>query len=173
MVIAFLKLLPKGDIRIEPVLDQILRRHVEWIGLHLDGVLPGVERGADDRVNLSDLPIGHRETAHRGADAMHHDGAAGVAQGAVIGVGVADVESKIIARIGVQLARIDRIETLGNLAVALARLGAELARPAAHRKGFQVNVTPVGAHLPDFQLRFLLIGADESRRFLRRAGLFH
>ena len=94
-------------------------------------------------------------------------------QALVVGVGIADVEGEIIVGIRVHLVGGDGVEALGHLTVALARLGPKLARPAAHRKGLQQGVLPVGLHLPDFEFRFLLVGADEDGRGFRRADLVH
>ena len=36
-----------------------------------------------------------------------------------------------------------------------------------------MDVFAIGLHFPNFEFRFLLIGADENRRVFRRAILFH
>src|SRR4051794_13495698 len=52
IVRAFLELSPEGDVRIGPMLGEILRIHVEGIGLHLDFALAAGEGFPGDRVNL-------------------------------------------------------------------------------------------------------------------------
>ena len=147
--------------------------HAERIGLHLDLALAASEGVAHNGVNLADLRVGHREAAGRRADAMHHDGAALVSQCAVIGVGIADVECEVIGGVRLHLRGRDRIEALRHLTIALVRLGAELAGPAADRIGLQQRVAAIGLHLPDFELRLLFVGANEDGRALRRVHLLH
>ena len=173
MIGAVLQLLPEVDVRIEPVLGEVLGGHPEGIGLHLNFALAAVEGLARDRVNLGDLRVRHRIAARRGADAMDHDGPAGAVPGAVERIGIADIEREIIGGIRIHLAGRDGIEAFRHLVVALAQLRTELAGPAAHREGLQEGVLPVRLHLPDLELRFLLIGADQSRRRSRRAQRFH
>ena len=173
MIVAFLDLAPELHVRIKPVLGQVLGGHTERHGLHLDRTLAAGEGFAGDGVDLGHLFVGHRETASRCAGAVHHDRAAGITLRLVERIGITDVESQIELRVRVHLSRRDRIETLGNLTVALALFRAKLAGPAAHRIGFQVRISAVGAHFPDFELRFLFVGADEHRRLFGGAFLLH
>ena len=163
MVGAVLQFAPERDVGIEPVLGEVLGRHAKRIGLHLHAMLPTRERLAHDRVNLGNLDVGHRETAGRRADAMHHDVAAAAPVGPVVGVGKADIERKVIVGIRVHLLAGDRVEPLGHLTIALAHFRAELTRPAAHREGLQQCIASVRLLLPDFEFGFLLIGANQHR----------
>ena len=160
---ALLQLPPEADVGVVAVLRHVLGRHLEGIGLHLDRLLPAVEGLAGDGVDLVDLPVGHREAAGRRAGAVHEDRAARRPLRPVVGVGIADVEGEVVLRGRVHLARRDAVEAFRHLAVALAGLGAGLPRPAAHREGLHVQVAPVRAHLPDLELGFLLVGADQHR----------
>ena len=165
----FLQLVPEADIRIEPVFGEIFRGHMEGIGLHLNGVLTAGESFPGNRIDLGDLGVGHRKAAGRGTSAMHHDRAARVSHGAIVGIGIADVERKVIGGIRIHPRRDDRIKTFRHLAVALPHLGSELSRPAAHREGFQIGVASIRFHLPDFEFRLFFIGADQDRRVFRRS----
>ena len=173
MIVAFLDLPPELHVRIKPVLGQVLGGHAERHGLHLDRALAAGERFAGDGVDLRHLLVGHRETARRRAGAVNHDRAAGIALRLVERVGIADVERQIELRVRVHLPRRDRVEAFRNLPVAFALLGAKLAGPAAHRIGFEMRISPVGAHFPDFELRFLLVGADKHRGLFGGAFLLH
>ena len=124
---ADLDLFPEVDVRIEPVLRHILRRHAKRIGLQLDFGLPAMERFTRDRVDVVDLLVSHREAAGRRADAVHHYRAAGAPQRAVIGVGIADVEREIIVGVRVHLPGRDCVEAFGHLHVALPLLRTKLA----------------------------------------------
>ena len=93
--------------------------------------------------------------------------------GFVIGIGIANIEGQILIRIGIHLSGRDRIETFGNLTIAFLDLGAQLARPAAHREGLEQCISAIGLHLPDFKLSFFFIGADENGRMGIRALFTH
>ena len=173
MIGAVLELLPEGDVGIEPVLRQILGGHAEGIGLQLDFALAAAERIARDRIDVGDLLVGHREAACRRTDAVHHHRTASAPQGAVVSVGIADVEGEIIVGVRIHLPGGDRVEALGHLHVALARLRTELTRPAAHRIGLEQRVMPIRLHLPEFELGLFLVSADHHRRRRRRVDLRH
>jgi hypothetical protein len=104
---------------------------------------------------------------------MHHELRAGAAVVAIEGVGVAGIEGEVVGRVRVHLARRDRVEALGRLAVALALLRPELAGPTADRKALQHGVLPVLSLLPDFELGFFLVEADQDRIAARHALLGH
>ena len=170
---AFLEVAPEADVGVVAVFGDVLRRHAERVGLHLDGLLAAGEGLAGDGVDLVDLRVRHREAAGRRAGAVHEDRAARGAVGAVVGVGITDVERQVVLRGRIHLAGRDAIEAFRHLAVALAHLGSELAGPAAHREGLVVDVSTVRLHLPDLELGFLLVGADQHGRGLGDALLLH
>ena len=163
LVRTLLQVLPEFHVGVEAMLGQIFRRHAEGQGLHLDGALAAAEGLAGHRVDLGDLLVGHGEAARRGTGAMDHDGAARIAVGAIIGVGIAHVERQVIGRVGIHLAGRDRIEALRHLPVALLDLGTQLAGPAAHGIGLEQGILSVRLLLPDFELRLFLEGANQDR----------
>ena len=83
MVVAPLEHLPERHVRVVAMLGEILRRHAERIGLHLEGALAAEERLAAERVDFRDLLVGHRVAAARRAVAVHHQVRAGAAVRAV------------------------------------------------------------------------------------------
>ena len=95
---------------------------------------------------------------------MHEDRAACRALRAIVGVRVAHIEREIILRCRIHLAGRDLVEAFRHLAIAFAHFWTQLARPAAHRVGPQRHVAPIRFHFPNFEFRFLLIGADEDWR---------
>jgi hypothetical protein len=95
---------------------------------------------------------------------MHHQLRAGTPQRLVEGVRIAGVEGKIIGRLRIHLRRRNRIEAFRRLAVALADLGSEIARPAADRISFQESETSGAVLLPDLQFGFLFEQANQDRR---------
>ena len=172
MIVAFLDHFPERHVRIVAVLRHVQRRHVERKSLELEGLLAAEEGFAPHRIDFRDLLVGHRVAAAGGAIAMHHQFGTGMAERAVIGVGVAGVEGKIIGRLRVHLRGRDRVEAFRRLAVAFARLGPEIARPAADRVGLQQRKLAGAVLLPDLKLGFLLEQADQDRR-LQIHVLFH
>ena len=145
------------------MLGEVFRRHAEGQRLHLDGALATAEGLPGHGVDFGDLLVGHGEAARRGAGAMDHDGAPGIAVGAVIGVGIAHVEREVIGRIRVHLAGRDRVKALGHLTVALLDLGAQLAGPAAHGIGLEQGILTIRLLLPDLEFSLFLEGADQDR----------
>ena len=87
--------------------------------------------------------------------------------GAVIGVGIADIERQMIARPGVHLRRAHRIEPFRRLPVAFGELRPELARPFADVIVRDEVVAPVVLLLPDFELALFL---EDARHDGRGAG---
>ncbi len=170
---AFLQVLPERDIRVVPEAGEVLGRHAERIGLELHVALAAVEGLAHHRVDFLDLVVGHGEAAARRAGAVHHDVAAAAAHGALHRVRIPDVERQPVGGVGVHLRGGHRVEALGDLAVALLLLRPELARPPAHRIRLQVHVLALGVQLPDLDLGFFLVGADQNRRAARRVLLRH
>ena len=92
--------------------------------------------------------------------------------GPVVGVGVTDVEGQVVVRVRVHLTPGHRVEPLRGLPVAALALGAELAGPAADRERLDEDVAGRSL-LPDFDLRFLLVGPEQHRRCGRDALLGH
>ena len=83
--------------------------------------------------------------------------------GAVIGVGIANIEGEVIGRVGIHLAGRDRVEALGHLPVAFLDLGPQLTRPAAHGIGLEQGILTIRLLLPDLEFSLFLEGADQDR----------
>ena len=166
MVVALLQHLPERDVRVVAMLGEILRRHLERIGLHLERFLAAEEGVAAERVDFRDLFVGHRVAAARRAVAVHHELRAGAAVGAVEGVRIAEIERQIILRVRIHLAGGDVVEALRRLAVAFLDLRTEFARPAADRIGLQQREPAVAVLLPDLELGLFLEQPDQDRRVL-------
>ena len=173
IVVAFLEVLPEGEIRIVPVARHVLRRHAERKRLDLERFLTAAERVAREGVDLLDLLVGHRIAARRRTGAMHHQIGAGPAVHAVIGVRKADIERQMIARLRVHLRRADVVEALRRLAVAFGELRPELARPFADVVAGRQRVASVALLLPDFQNALFLEDAQHDRRAHRHVLGLH
>ena len=125
------------------------------IGLDLELALAALEGVAGEREQLAGRLVGHRIAARRRAGAVDHEVGAGAAEGPVIGVGVADVEGEVVARLRVHLRRGDDVEALRRLAVAFHLLRPEPSRPLADLVGLEERILPVAPLLPDLELRTL------------------
>src|SRR5574340_92832 len=97
---------------------------------------------------------------------MHHQLGAGIAPRTVIGVRIAGVEGEVIVGFRVHLPGRDGVEALGRLAITLALLRAEIARPAADRIGLEERELAVAVLLPDLHFGFFLEDTDKDWRFL-------
>ena len=93
---------------------------------------------------------------------MHHQVRACAAIGAVIGVGIADVECQVIVRPLVHLRWTHRIKPFGSLTVAFDKFRTKLARPLADIIVRDEVVAPVTLLFPDFKLALFLEDARHN-----------
>ena len=173
MVAAVLQHLPERQVRVVAMAGHVLGRHAERIEMHLEGALAADEGVTGEPVDLAGRIVRHRIATGRGTGAMHHQIGAIASERLVEGVGEADVEREVVARIRVHLARTDRIETLRRLPVTFLDLGAELSGPLADRIGLEQAVAAVAALFPDLELGCFLEGADVDRRLRIHVELLH
>ena len=101
----------RGEIRLGHAEREHVHRHV---------FLPGPQRRLGDTIDLVAHRVGHGEAAGRGAAAVHQNEGSVARLRPVEDVGEAEVQRARPAPGEVQLARGDRVEALGRLAVALA-----------------------------------------------------
>src|SRR4029450_5634721 len=98
--------------------------------------------------------------------AVHHDVAPGAAERAVVSVGEADIEGKVVLAPRIHPLERDGVEPFRRPPVALPALRAEATRIAADRIGLEQIEAAVVLRLPDLELGFGLEDPDEDRRFL-------
>ncbi len=79
---------------------ELLIRHAEGEGVHVEARLPAAEGLAREAVDLLGERVGHGVAAGRLAVAVHHQGFAGAVPGAVVGVGIAEVERQVELEFG-------------------------------------------------------------------------
>jgi hypothetical protein len=91
---------------------------------------------------------------------MHHYISASPAVCAVVSIGIANVERKVLVRVGIHLPRPHGVEPLGRLSVAFPGLRAKLTRPAADWISLKQSEVAFGNLFPDLDLRFFLEQAD-------------
>ena len=137
--------------------------HLEGEGVDAEEGLAVVEGGFAEEVDFFDFGIGHGGAADGEFVAVNHDEGASAAVGAVVGIGVADVEGEVVARVWVELVFGDEVESFGGLAVAFFEFGAEGAGHAGDRVGAEeFEVFFVGLLQPKFEFTFLFEDADED-----------
>src|SRR5690606_35383199 len=120
MIVSLLELTPEADIAIVAAPGHVFRRHAERERLKLERSLTASEGVAGERINLLDLRVGHCVAAGGRALAVHHEVRAGAAVGAIVSVGVTDVERQMKLRVRVHLPWADRIKSFRRLPVAFA-----------------------------------------------------
>ena len=103
---------------------------------------------------------------------MHHQHAAAVAVGAVVGVGVAEVEGEVVLAVGVQRFAPDGVEAFGRLFVAFAGFRAEFAGVDADGVVEEEGVFATVFLQPDFEHFFFFEDADEGGRAETEAARF-
>src|SRR6476659_4702040 len=163
MIVADLEHFPESHVRIGAMARQVRWRHTKRISLDLERGPAAEKRLARQRINFTDLLVGHGVTAARGAIAVDHEKCAMTVVSAVIGVRKAGIDRKVIIRVRVHLAGRDPVEALGGLAIAFADLRAEIARPAADRIDLEQFEAASSILLPDFELGFFLEDSDQDR----------
>ncbi len=118
--------------------------HFEGEDVNAEEFFSICESGIAEGVDFLDEGVGHGEAADGDIRTVDHDEAAGSVVGFVKFIGIADVEGKVEAALGIELALGDEVKPFGNLAVAFAKLGAEAAGGSGNGVGFKEEVFFVG-----------------------------
>lgn len=124
-VVALLEVLPEGVPFALFGLGHAVGGHAKGEGVDAEVVLAVVVGSVAEGVDFLDFGIGHGEATDRDLVAMDHECGAGALVGAVEPVGVAEVEGEVKIRIGVHAGARHEVESLGGLAVAFGKFGAE------------------------------------------------
>src|SRR5690606_20226830 len=83
--------------------------------------LSAYKRGMRKRINFVDVFIGHGVATYGDTFAVYHQGTAGSAVAPVIGIGVPQIEGKVILTPGIQVIGAHKVKPLGRLPIALSR----------------------------------------------------
>jgi hypothetical protein len=137
--------------------------------VHLRFPLAVRQGRVEQRVDFLDAGVAHGIAADGHAAAVHHQEVAGAAVRTVVGVGIAQVEREVVLAARIELAAADPVEAFGRLAVALAQLGPERARPGADGIGAEQAVAAPVVQ-PQLEFALGLEDADEDRRAQRQRG---
>lgn len=124
-VVALLEVLPEGVPFALFGLGHAVGGHAKGEGVDAEVVLAVVVGSVAEGVDFLHFGIGHGEATDGDLVAMDHECGAGALVGAVEPVGVAEVEGEVKIRIGVHAGARHEVESLGGLAVAFGKFGAE------------------------------------------------
>ena len=131
--------------------------------MNFEGFLAASEGLARQRVDLLYERVRHGVAASGLAIAVHHQPLPGTLPGAVIGIGIAEVECQVEFRVRIQLLFGDPVEALRRLAIAKGLLGTDFAGPIADRIRLEVIEAAVVSRLPYFKFGIFLEDAYEDR----------